>query len=180
MLVKLKQQVLIIILALVLGVCGIGFYVFLERRGKKVSSERESFVSSLEQVMDYQQKLSDMHKRLSELEVALEDFDENIPSERDLGPFLHKIAVLMDKHSLKEQRVEPGKEIEGEKINSIPVEMECRGGIRELYDFYESLEGLKRLIRIEEINLVNSTDFTGELEMHTRAKIFFRAERSKG
>ncbi len=88
--------------------------------------------------------------------------------------FLHRIADLMRENGLEDQFVEPGKEIKTESVNCIPVNMRCKGELSELFRFFESLQNLDRLVRIEEVRLLNDRDFAGQISMQTKAVVYYR------
>ena len=82
----------------------------------------------------------------------------------------------MNKHSLSEQMIEPNKEIEDENLNCIPVKMKCKGKLFQIYEFFRELQGLDRLVRIEQVKLSNDNDFVGQIGMEARAIIYYRTK----
>ena len=67
-----------------------------------------------------------------------------------------------------------GEEIEAEQFNCIPINMRCRGSLKNLFGFFESLRGLDRLVRIEHVDLVNESDFSGDVTMSADTVIYYR------
>jgi hypothetical protein len=107
-------------------------------------------------------------------------YERQVPRERALGVFLQEIAGLMNEHNLREQLVQPGKEIEAGELNCIPVDMQCKGRLEQIFEFYKSLQKLNRLARIEQVKLVNDRDFAGEVSMQTKAIIYYRSVTEQG
>jgi len=58
--------------------------------------------------------------------------------------------------------------------------MQCKGGVEQIFEFFKSLQNLDRLVRIEQIKLVNDQDFTGQASMQTKAVVYYRAEAEQG
>ncbi|MBN2182418.1 MAG: type 4a pilus biogenesis protein PilO [Sedimentisphaerales bacterium] len=114
--------------------------------------------------------------QLHKLKSELSDFEANIPRQRDLGSFVHQIAELMNQYKLKEQEIAPHAEIEAEGLNCIPVSIQCKGRLGQIFQFSQSLQKMDRLIRIKHIKLINDSDFRGEVGLETEVVIYYRSE----
>lgn len=121
-----------------------------------------------------------LKEQLLKLQHELEDYEENIPENSDIGGFLHTIADLMKEHSLGEQIIEPQKKIKAENLNCIPVKMQCKGQLTQIFEFYRELQKLNRLVRIEQVKLSNDKDYKGNVSMEARAVIFYRTKVGHG
>jgi Tfp pilus assembly protein PilO len=121
-----------------------------------------------------------LKEKLSKLQHKLNNYEANIPVNSDIGVFLHTIANLMNKHSLGEQEIEPHKEIKADNINCIPVKMQCTGKLAQIFEFYRELQGLDRLVRIEQVKLSNDKDFSGQVSMEAKAIIYYRTKIGQG
>ena len=115
-----------------------------------------------------------------ELQRELENYEANIPRQRDLGAFLHRIADLMNEHNLSDQVIEPHKEVKSEKLHCIPVNMRCKGKLAQISEFYRRLQGLDRLVRIEQVKLTNDSDYNGQVSTEARTVIYYRAKVGQG
>ena len=76
--------------------------------------------------------------------------------------------------------VEPYEEIEAENLSCIPVKMQCKGKLFQIYEFFRELQGIDRLVRIEQVKLSNDNDFKGQIGMQARAIIYYRAKAGQG
>jgi Tfp pilus assembly protein PilO len=121
-----------------------------------------------------------LKQQLSKLRWKLENYEVNIPENSDIGGFLHTIADLMNEHSLEEQVIEPQKKIEAENLRCIPVKMQCRGRLAQVFEFYRQLQELQRLVRIEQVRLSNDKDFTGLVSMEAVAVIYYKSNVGQG
>ncbi|MCK4753269.1 MAG: type 4a pilus biogenesis protein PilO [Planctomycetes bacterium] len=183
MLFQEKKQMAICVLAVVLV---IDFTLFGYRplhkelhdtrqaRAERVLVNARAFAES-EQLPEFQEQLQKLQKKVG-------NYEANIPGERSLGVFLHKIADLMNEHNLREQLIQPGKEVATGELNYMPIRMQCKGRLEQMFEFYKSLQGLDRSVRIEQVRLVNNNEFSGEVSMQTEAVIYYRQEsgHSKG
>lgn len=115
--------------------------------------------------------LEEQTRNLSE---SIGDYEAKIPRQRELGTFLGRITDLMNEHNLKEQVVTPGSEAKSDELNCIPVDIQCKGNLAQMFEFFKGLQSLERLVRIEQIKLSNDADFSGELRLETRAVIYYQ------
>lgn len=115
--------------------------------------------------------LVEQERKLAE---SIGDYEARIPQERELGVFLGKITDLMNEHNLAEQVVTPNGQIESKELNCIPVDIQCKGNLSEIFQFFNGLQSFERLVRIEEVRLMNDADFSGDVTLDTRAVIYFR------
>lgn len=175
MLFRERQQTMICVAAAAIVV---GFLVFrylpLQRRIKVVEQARASQRLAITRASAQSAQLPVLKEQLRKLEKAVEDYEANIPGQRDLGVFLQRIADLMNKHNLKDQLVQPGEEIETEELHCIPVSVQCKGRLKQIFGFFESLQLLDRLVRIGEVRLINDKDFSGEVSVQAETIIYYR------
>jgi Tfp pilus assembly protein PilO len=82
----------------------------------------------------------------------------------------------MNEHDLKEQVITPGAEVEAERFRCIPVSMQCKGKLSQIFKFYHQLQALDRLVRIEQVRLSNDSGYDGQVSMETKAVIYYRAK----
>ncbi len=119
-------------------------------------------------------------EQLLTLKRTLGNYKANIPAKNDFGVFLQQIADLMGKHNLREQVIAPGKEISVKGLNCIPVYMQCKGTLAQVFEFQKQMQRLDRLVRIEHIKLANDSDFTGEVSLQTKVIIYYRPKSERG
>ncbi len=155
-------------------------YLPLRKRLKDIKSLRIQTQSAVTRASIQRRELPALRGQLTETKRKVENYAANIPAQRDLGLFLQQIAGLMNAHGLEEQMVQPGKETQAEGLNCILVNMQCRGGLEQIFEFYRSLQKLDRLIRIEHVKLVNKKDFSGQVTMQTKAVIYYRGRTEQG
>lgn len=175
MLFRERQQTMICVAAAAIVV---GFLLFrylpLQRRIKVVEQARASQRLAITRASAQSAQLPVLKEQLRKLEKTVEDYEANIPGQRDLGVFLQRIADLMNKHNLKDQLVQPGEEIETEELHCIPVSVQCKGGLKQIFGFFKSLQLLDRLVRIGEVRLINDKDFSGEVSVQAETIIYYR------
>ncbi|MDD5327773.1 MAG: type 4a pilus biogenesis protein PilO [Phycisphaerae bacterium] len=162
----------------VVMVCGFVLFRYLPLQ-KKIKSLRQTHsaqVLAASKASAESRQIPAMREHLLQLQTAVGNYQQQIPAQRDLGAFLQKIANLMNEHNLQGQMVQPGDEIKAGQLNCIPVNMQCKGRLSQIFEFYRQVQGLDRLIRIEYVKLANDGGFNGEVSMQTKAIIYYSAE----
>jgi Tfp pilus assembly protein PilO len=176
-----RRQILI---AVVAGVIVGGFvllcYLPFCKKMKALEQDEAAHRVVLTRALAQSERLPVMRQQLEELKNSVGDYESKVPGHRDLGMFLQEIASLMNRHELKGQLVQPGKEVAAETLSCIPVSMQCKGRLEQIFKFFDSLEALDRLVRVERIKLTNDKDFRGEVSMRTEAVIYYRPEAGQG
>ncbi len=176
-----KQQIAIFAVGLLLIVDFVLFGCLpLRGRLKAVNRARATRQLIIMKAVAEQKQLPLLKEQVSRLKQTIGDYDVSVPAQPDLGLFLQQVANLMSKHSLSEQLVAPDSEIEAEGMRCIPVNLQCRGRLVHIFEFFRQLQKLDRLIRIESVKLLNDKDFTGQIGMETKTVVYYRPNVQKG
>jgi Tfp pilus assembly protein PilO len=177
MLFRKRQQVIICIVA---GLFVADFVLFgylpLKNRLKAIKQARTAQNTVIAKAATQRERLPALRQQVQGLQSVVADFEANVPAQKYIGEFLQQIANLMTQYNLSEQVVAPSKEIEGDGLNCIPVDVQCKGKLARIFEFYKSLQDLDRLVRIEQVSLTNDTDLGGQVSMQTMAVIYYRRQ----
>jgi Tfp pilus assembly protein PilO len=178
---KERKQIMIFAATAML-LCGFVLlrYLPLQHRLKAAKERIVNAQLVISKASTEKEKLELVKQELLEAQAKVIDFDKNVPVQRDLGGFLQQITEMMTAHNLKEQIIEPDSEIKTEKLNCVPVTIQCKGKLKQIFEFYKSLQKMERLVRIEEIQLKNDNNLTGEASMLTKTVIFYRRSAEQG
>jgi len=176
-----KQQILIWAVA---GGIIAGFFLFrllpLRKKLQAANDARSAKMLAAAEARAQIEQLPALEQELEQLKTRVGDFDAKIPDHRDLGQFLHRIADLMNEYDLRDQQIQPRDEIEADRLHCIPVSMECKGGLKQVFDFFTSLQSLSRLVRIEQVRLQNDNEFSGQVTMKTEAVVYYSSQTRPG
>jgi Tfp pilus assembly protein PilO len=135
-------------------------------KAQQLEVERDAF--------NKQQNLPVMREKLIRTKKETGEFGDRIPADRQLGQLLQSIAEAMNSHRLKDQVVAPGSEVSLDKLNCIPVRMQCSGSMKQIFAFFRTLEGLERIIKIEQVQLKNNADLSGVVSMNALASVYYQ------
>ena len=172
-----KQQLLIYVVAAMLVIDFVWFGCLpLHKTMKAVRQTKTSLELFIGKGTAGGKQLPVLNEQLQKLQQDTSNFDLNVPEQRDLGVFLQQLADLMIEHNLRKQVVAPENEIKAEGLGCIPIKMQCKGKLIQIFEFFKQLQTLDRLVRIEQVNLVNDNSFSGEVSMETKVVIFYNPE----
>ncbi len=176
-----RQQIIIFALAgLIVGGFVFLLYLPLRKDIKTVEREKAAQMFAVAKLSAETRQMPALKEQLMKLQQEIGNCQGNIPSQRDMGEFLRKMADLMNENHLKEQVITPGREIEAGNLMCIPVDMQCKGKLDQIFEFYKRLQILNRLIRIERVELTNDSDFNGQVSMQTKAIIYYQPQLNQG
>jgi len=175
-----KQQLTIVIIAVVVMVWFV-LVAYLPLRQGKMQTEEAALEHSTHQMRTDSElkQLPQLKTQLKQIERAVANYEAQVPSTTQLGTFLQQMAEVMNTYNLKGHLIEPGDEVTTKKLNSIPVNIKCTGNLRQIFEFFKSLEKFDRAIRIEKVQLRNDKDFTGEVKMHTKLYVYCTPENER-
>lgn len=181
MLFRDRQQIMIFFVGgAIVCVFMLFWYLPLQKRMKAVRQNKAAQTFTIAKGTADSKQLSLLEEQLQKMQAELGNYEARIPERIDIGVFLSRIADLMNEHNLKEQVITPSKEVEADNLNCIPVSMQCRGKLAQIFNFYQKLQKLDRLVRIEQVKLCNDSDFSGEVSMETKAVIYYRGKLRQG
>ncbi|MCK4914033.1 MAG: type 4a pilus biogenesis protein PilO [Planctomycetes bacterium] len=148
-------------------------YLPLQKKFKAVEQMRISQQRTIEEISAKSKQMPVSKEQLFQLQNKVGNYQAAVPQQRQLGSFLDTVTDLMNENNLKEALVWPDKEIELKEINCIPLNIQCKGGLVDIFDFYKQLQSMDRAVRIEQVTLVNDKNFKGELSMQAKAIIYY-------
>jgi Tfp pilus assembly protein PilO len=153
-------------------------YLPLHERLRSLAAAKSRQMQLIATAESQSQTLPALIERLDETERCAENYDKWIPSEGALGLFMGQIARIMTKNNLSDQDVVLGQEIDSDELVCIPVHMKCTGDLNGIFGFFQDLQGLERLVRVERTTLANTKEFSGAVVMEADAVIFYRAQKT--
>ncbi len=181
MLFRAKQQILICVMAFVLVGGALLFRCWpLHKKINDVECSKASQQAALAEASKAVAEMPKLKEEFAKLQADIGKYNANIPSDRQIGEFMQQIADLMNRLDLKGQLIQPGQETDAGGLKCIPVSMQCQGKLLQLFEFYKSMQGLDRLVRIDEVELENQNDYSGHVSMRTNVVVYYKPLGSRG
>jgi len=174
----LQKKQFIIIAAAVLMAAGfvVARYIPLSRKMMGTKQMIEVQQITIAQADEQQARMDGLESQIEEVKKRTENFDKNIPIERDLGGLLSSISELMKRHNLEDQQILPDKEVLSGDLYCIAVNIKCSGSLKQIFEFFESLQQTDRMMRIETVKLTNDPKYSGKVDLETKAIVYYRSE----
>lgn len=175
-----KQQIWVYVVG-ILFVLDFLFYGYLpsHRQLELLQRAKGQHTQRIEAAASQEAMLPTLEERLAEAKATVKRYEGSIPSESALGLFMRQIGQIMAAHDLANQEVIPSQATEAGELQCIPVHMKCTGTLGGLFGFFQDLQGLGRLVRIEKTSFRNDAQLTGQITMQTEAVIFYRPSASQ-
>lgn len=172
-----KKQLTILLLAgLILSGLAVYRYLPLIRKKLEMKKQISRQDQTMQQIQQYSGKLPELRQEKERLWEQLTDYSLKVPEGKQFAHLWNQIADMMNTCSLAEQLIRPGQEKKSDKLCCIPLTIECSGTLDQMFDFFQSLESLDRMVRLEEIKLVNSNDFDATVKLNATANIYYQPE----
>jgi Tfp pilus assembly protein PilO len=130
----------------------------------------------MQQVCTHSALIPELKQQRDRLSVQLAPFDQKIPTGRNFAQLWQQIADVMNACNLSDQLVQPGLELKSDRLCSIPLTIECKGTLEQIFAFFQSLEGIDRLIRIEEVKLENDAAFDAAVKLSAKASVYYQPD----
>ncbi len=166
---------------IIIGLCGliVAGFVFLRfyplmQRSAEIREVRRIQETDVARVRECAIELPVLRRRADALRQQTRDYARSVPENRQFAELWQQIADVMNRYSLTEQIVQPGKENIGRTVNSIPITIQCAGSFDQLFEFLGALRHFDRVVRIEKCRLANDSDFAGRLKLNASAVVYYQ------
>ncbi|MHC4288172.1 MAG: type 4a pilus biogenesis protein PilO [Planctomycetota bacterium] len=172
-----KQQVIILGLSVVM-LCGFGVFQYIPMvRQKHAILEGMAQQDQLsEKICSQSALLAELKQRGKQLQEKLIPFTKKVPQTRQFSQLWQQIADVMNECKLTDQLVQPGKELKSDQLCSIPLTLECRGSLKQVFAFFQAMENMDRLIRFEEVKFENDSDFNALVKLNAKANVYYQSD----
>ena len=172
-----KQQFIILGLSAVM-LCGFGVFQYIPMvRQKHAILEGMAQQDQLsEKICSQSALLPELKQREKQLQEKLIPFTKKVPQTRQFSQLWQQIADVMNECKLTDQLVQPGKELKSDQLCSIPLTLECRGSLKQLFAFFQAMEDMDRLIRFEEVKFENDSDFNALVKLNAKANVYYQSD----
>ena len=164
-----------------LGLLGAIYFLVWDKAQTKIAAmerKTEDKVKALSDLEKATSGVSDVDKKVAELEEAIKFFEKKLPQERDIDQILKEVWEMADKNQLTTKTIKTMKSQRGAAYSEQPIEMSLSGNFSGFYEFLLKLEKLPRLTRVNQMSLDKISGKEGEMEAKLVLSIFFEPENS--
>jgi Tfp pilus assembly protein PilO len=172
-----KQQIIIVLLAVVVAGGFAAFrYTPIVRQKYAALQQMEAQDTVMQQVCTDSAQIPELKLQRDQLRDELVTFTQKVPKGRNFAQLWQQIADVMNACELSDQYVQPGHELKSDQLCSIPLKIECKGTLEQIFSFFQSLESVDRLIRIEEVRLENDAEFNAVVKLFAKASVYYQPD----
>jgi type IV pilus assembly protein PilO len=170
----------VIFIALMLGLLAISFMFFRKTDEKRASilSEIQNEQTALNNLHTATAGISDLNKKIEDLEQAISFFESKLPQEKEMDKILKEVWQMAEANNLQTKTVKTLRSERAANYSEQPIEMTLSGDFNGFYAFLLQLEKLPRLTRVTRMNLTKISDREGEMTAQVTLSIFFEPDTS--
>jgi len=172
-----KQQMLILIAGAGLLIAfGVFRYVPIVRQKLMLKDQMTRQSLTMEQIQEYSRRLPELKQQQRRLTEQLQDNAGKIPEGKQFARLWQQIAEVMNTCNLRDQLVQPGNEKTSDELGCVPLTIQCTGSAEQMFQFFRMLEDFERLVCFDQVQLENDSEFSGNLKLNAKAKVYYRPE----
>jgi type IV pilus assembly protein PilO len=152
----MKQQSLIMYIAISAVVAGLFFFIYFRPRAAQLQTLKTKRIEVQAEVAKLRAKKKEMDKieiQLQELQVTLKELQTIIPDKREISDILNHFQQLAFNCRLNITKFTPKGETPKEFYSEWPIPMEITGNYNNLGIFFDRLSRFSRLFTIERFTL---------------------------
>ncbi len=170
-----RHQTMILVLgAAILVGFGVFRYIPIVRKKLELKKQMAQQSLSMEEIKEYSRRLPELKLQIKELEGKQSDYLTKIPEGKQFSQLWQQIAEIMNECKLQDQLVQPGAEQKSDDLCCIPLQIECKGTLAQIFEFVQSVEQFDRLVCFEELQLENSDNFSAIVKMNAKVKVYYQ------
>lgn len=174
-----QQWIILLVGAVVIVGFGAFRYIPIVRQKLEVQNQMDQQNQIMDEICSASVLLPELKQEKKQFEEKLLSFDQKVPQGRNFASLWRQIAEIMNQCGLSDQSVQPGPEIKSQQLCSIPVTIECKGSMQQVFLFFSSLEQINRLVRIEQVTLDRDGDLNSRVGLKAQAKVYYQPDDSE-
>jgi Tfp pilus assembly protein PilO len=163
----------VIFVLILLGLLGSTNY-FVFAKSNKRKAERLADIHTKQSALGNLQQatagISDLNRKIDELQKAITFFEGKLPQEKEVDKILREVWQMAEANSLQTKTVKTLKAERGPSYSEQPISMSLSGDFNGFYAF------LPRITRVTQMNLQKISDRDGEMQAQMTLSIFFEPD----
>jgi type IV pilus assembly protein PilO len=169
----------ILFFMVMLGVLGSAyFFIFSKANAKREAWEADALAKQrdLSNLKTVTAGISDVSRKINDLEAAIKIFDGKLPQARDVDMILQQVSQISQSCGLVTRTVRPDRSITTANYSEEPITLSLTGSFEGFYQFLLNLEKLPRLTRVTKMNLTKINDTEGQMTAELTLSIYFNPD----
>jgi type IV pilus assembly protein PilO len=158
-------------------------YIFVFKPAAEKRTQRETDIASRQKALaDLKTAttgISDLEKKIADLQSAIEFFESKLPQEKEIDKILQELWQMADTNALQTKTIKTLKSERAGGYSEQPIQMSLSGDFHGFYSFLLQLEKLSRITRVTQLKLDKIQTKEGEMQASLTLSIFFESEGSR-
>jgi len=168
----------LVFVMLLLGLAGASYwFVFKPAAERRVTwqVEIETRKKALNNLRQSTQGISDLEKKIADLQEAIRFFESKLPQEREIDQILKEAWEMAERNRLQVRTIKTQKSQKNAGYSELPIEMNLAGDFRGFYSYLLELEKLPRITRIGQMKLEKISERDGDMLAKMTLSVFFES-----
>ena len=169
----------IVFVVVMLGLLGSTNYFVFSKSNKRKSdllADMRSKQAALSNLQQATAGISDLNRKIDELQKAITFFESKLPQEKEVDKILKEVWQMAEANSLQTKTIKTLRSERGPNYSEQPIQMSLAGDFNGFYSFLLQLEKLPRITRVTQMDLQKINDRDGEMQAQMTLSIFFEPD----
>lgn len=172
---------MVLFVALMIGLLGAGYY-FVFKPGTAKREQRKVETAQMRKTLTdlkaATSDVSDIERKIDELQAAIKFFDSKLPQEKELDKMVNEISMLAERNGLQTKSIKTKKIDRLAGYSELPVDISLSGDFktpdnRGYYAFLAQMEKHSRITRVGQMKVEKISGREGEMTANMTLSIFF-------
>lgn len=155
----------VLILLLILGIIGAGFYYFFYKgqleRHESLTRQRDSAMVQLQKNQKIANNLAVYKAEYEKMQVRLAEALNELPLEKEIPSLLTNVGKLATDKGLEIVRFKPMDEVAKGFYAEVPVELKLAGSFHQAGAFFDVVSKMERIVNIQDLSLGGAKNESG-------------------
>lgn len=172
----IKELVFVVVL---LGLLACSYFMVWTKNEQRVALKERRIEEKQKALADLERAtagVSDVDRKVEELQEAIKFFEKKLPQEREMDLILKEVWQMAEQNKLTTKTIRTMKSQRGSAYSELPIEMNLSGDFAGFYEFMLQLERLPRLTRVQNMLLDKVNGEEGAMQAKVTLSIFFEPE----
>lgn len=169
----------LIFIVVLLGLLACSYFMVWTKNEQRVALKERRIEEKQKALADLERAtagVSDVDRKVEELQEAIKFFEKKLPQEREMDLILKEVWQMAEQNKLSTKTIRTMKSQRGSAYSELPIEMNLSGDFAGFYEFMLQLERLPRLTRVQNMLLDKVNGQEGAMQAKVTLSIFFEPE----
>ena len=170
----------LLFVVVMLGLLACSYLLVFKKAAERRATMEAAIVNKQKALADLDRAtagISDVNKKIEELQKAIEFFEAKLPQEKEIDKVLREVWQMAENNQLTVKTIKTLRSQRSSNYSEQPIELTLVGDFKDsFYAFMLQLEQLPRLTRVTKMDLKKLSERDGQMEAQMTLSIFFEPE----